>query len=137
MTLRWRDVRFLDHKLIVSRTLSADVEADSPKRGRFRDVPLPDQAAPAVDRLGRRPNYSGPTSTCSAIASVAAWTRQRHAAATSVPATRRSSPLSASTTFATPMAPRPATELDERFTRALLGTSRDQAEATSSSAQPA
>jgi len=60
MTLRWSDVRFLDHKLIVSRTLSADVEADSPKGGRFREVPLPDQAAAALDRLSRRPDYTGP-----------------------------------------------------------------------------
>jgi integrase len=51
MTLRWRDVRCLDHKLIVSRALSADVEADSPKGGRFREVPLPDQAAAGLDRL--------------------------------------------------------------------------------------
>src|ERR1700759_4919900 len=60
MTLRWRDVRFLDHKLIVARTLSADVEADSPKGGRFREGPLPDQAAAALDRLSRRPDYIGP-----------------------------------------------------------------------------
>jgi integrase len=60
MTLRWRDIRFLDHKLIVSRTLSADVEADSPKGGRFREVPLPDQAAATLDRVSRRPDYIGP-----------------------------------------------------------------------------
>ena len=59
MTLRWRDVRFVDHKLIISRTLSADVEADSPKGGRFREVPLPDQAAAALDRLSRPPDYIG------------------------------------------------------------------------------
>ena len=46
MTLRWGDVRFLDHKLIVSRTLSADVEADSPKGGRSARSPSPTKSQP-------------------------------------------------------------------------------------------
>lgn len=60
VALRWRDVQFLGPKLVVSRTLSADVEANSTKSGRFREVPLPDQAAGALDRLSRRDRYIGP-----------------------------------------------------------------------------
>lgn len=58
--MRWRDVQFLGRKLIVSRTLSADQESTSTKSGRARDVPLPDQAAGALDRLSRREDYTGP-----------------------------------------------------------------------------
>ena len=60
VTLRWRDVQFLGRKVIVSRTLSADVEATSTKSGRFREVPLPDQAAGALDRLSQRDHFTGP-----------------------------------------------------------------------------
>ena len=60
VTLRWRDVQFLGRKVVVSRTLSADVEANSTKSGRFREVPLPDQAAGALDRLSRRDDFTGP-----------------------------------------------------------------------------
>jgi integrase len=60
VTLRWRDISFVGRKIIVSRTLSADVEATSTKSGRVREVPLPDQAAGALDRLSRRANYTGP-----------------------------------------------------------------------------
>jgi integrase len=60
VTLRWRDVHFLGRKIVVSRTLSADVEAQSTKSGRVREVPLPDQAAGALDRLSRRADYTGP-----------------------------------------------------------------------------
>jgi len=59
VTLRWRDVQFLGRKVVVSRTLSADVEANSTKSGRFREVPLPDQAAAALDRLSRRDDFTG------------------------------------------------------------------------------
>jgi integrase len=60
VTLRWRDVSFVGRKIIVSRTLSADIEANSTKSGRVREVPLLDQAAGALDRLSRRPDYTGP-----------------------------------------------------------------------------
>jgi integrase len=58
--LRWRDISFIGRKITVSRTLSADVEATSTKSGRFREVPLPDQAAGALDRLSQRADYTGP-----------------------------------------------------------------------------
>ena len=60
VTLRWRDMQFLGRKVTVSRTLPADVEANSTKSGRFREVPLPDQAAGALDRLSRRDDFTGP-----------------------------------------------------------------------------
>ena len=60
VTLRWGDVHFIGRKLIVARTLSANVEASSTKSGRFREVPLPDQAAGALDRLSQREDYTGP-----------------------------------------------------------------------------
>lgn len=60
VALRWRDVRFVARKVVVSRTLSADVEAMSTKSGRVREVPLPDQAAGALDRLSQRADFIDP-----------------------------------------------------------------------------
>lgn len=60
MALRWRDVDFLGHKLFVRRALSGSVEASSPKSRRVREVPLPDQAAAALDRLSKRSEFTGP-----------------------------------------------------------------------------
>lgn len=60
VTLRWTDVRFVAHKMIVARTLSAAVETNSTKSGLVREVPLPDQAAGALDRLSRRADYTAP-----------------------------------------------------------------------------
>jgi integrase len=60
MALRWRDIDFLGHKLFVRRALSGGVEADSPKSRRVREVPMPDQAASALDRLSRRSEFTGP-----------------------------------------------------------------------------
>ena len=60
LALRWPDVDFLGRKLIVSSTPSADVESTSTKSGGFREVPLPDQAAGAMDRLSRRTDDTGP-----------------------------------------------------------------------------
>ena len=60
MALRWRDVDFLGHKLFVRRALSGSVEANSPKSRRVREVPLPDQAAAALDRLSKRSEFTGP-----------------------------------------------------------------------------
>ncbi|MGO9792396.1 MAG: tyrosine-type recombinase/integrase [Solirubrobacteraceae bacterium] len=59
IALRWRDADFVGHKLTVARAVSADVER-SPKSRRPRQVPLPDQAAAALDRLSRRPDFTGP-----------------------------------------------------------------------------
>lgn len=60
MTLRWGDVDFAGHKLTVRRSLSGSVESDSTKSRRAREVPLPDQAAGALDRLSKRSEFTGP-----------------------------------------------------------------------------
>ena len=60
VALRWRDVDFLGRKLIVRRSLSAHTELRLTKSHRARQVPLPDQAAAALDRLSRREEYTGP-----------------------------------------------------------------------------
>jgi integrase len=58
LALRWRDVSFQEHALTVGRAISAGVES-STKSGRVRRVPLPDQAAAALDRLSRRADFTG------------------------------------------------------------------------------
>jgi integrase len=60
VALRWRDVDFAGRKLIVRRALSGDTEVRSTKSRRAREVPLPDQAAAALDRLSRRGEFTGP-----------------------------------------------------------------------------
>jgi integrase len=57
LALRWRDVDFTGHALTISRAMSAGVES-STKSGHVRRVPMPDQAAAALDRLSRRENYT-------------------------------------------------------------------------------
>jgi integrase len=58
LALRWRDVDFAGSRLTVERALSAGVETSTKSR-RVRQVPLPDQAAAALDRLSRRENFTG------------------------------------------------------------------------------
>jgi integrase len=58
LALRWRDVDFTRHALTVARAMSAGIES-STKSGRVRRVPLPEQAAAALNRLSRRANYTG------------------------------------------------------------------------------
>ena len=60
VALRWRDIDFLSRKLIVRRSLSAETELRSTKSRRAREVPLPDQAGAAVERLSRRGEFTGP-----------------------------------------------------------------------------
>jgi integrase len=60
VALRWRHVDFLARKITVRRALSGDTELRSTKSRRFREVPLPDQAASALDRLSRRGEFIGP-----------------------------------------------------------------------------
>jgi integrase len=60
VALRWRDVDFVGRKIIVRRSLSAETELRSTKSRRAREVPLPDQAATALDRLSRRGEFTGP-----------------------------------------------------------------------------
>jgi integrase len=47
-------------KLVVRRSLSGDTEVKSTKSRRVREVPLPDQAAVALERLSRRDDFTGP-----------------------------------------------------------------------------
>ena len=60
VALRWRDVDFAARKILVQRALSGDTEVKSTKSRRAREVPLPDQAAAALDRLSRRGEFTGP-----------------------------------------------------------------------------
>jgi integrase len=60
VALRWRDVDFAGRKIIVRRALSGDTELRSTKSRRAREVPLPDQAAAALDRLSHRAEFTGP-----------------------------------------------------------------------------
>ena len=59
LALHWRDVDFAGSRLTVGRALSAGVETSTKSR-RVRQVPMPDQAAAALDRLSRRENFTGP-----------------------------------------------------------------------------
>lgn len=58
VALRWRDVDFTLRKIVVRRAVSANVEASSTKSRRAREVPLPDQAAGALDRLSQRGDFT-------------------------------------------------------------------------------
>jgi integrase len=58
LALRWRDVDFQGHALTVGRAMSAGIES-STKSGRVRRLPLPDQAAAALDRLSSREDFTG------------------------------------------------------------------------------
>ena len=60
VALRWRDVDFAGRKIIVRCSLSAGTELRSTKGRRAREVPLPDQAAAALDRLSQRIEFTGP-----------------------------------------------------------------------------
>jgi integrase len=51
VALRWRDVHFAGQKLIVRRALSGATEVRSTKSCRAREVPLPNQAAAALEPL--------------------------------------------------------------------------------------
>jgi integrase len=59
VALRWSDVDFAAHKITVRRAISAGVEASSTKSRRVREVPLPDQAAGALDRLSQSSEFIG------------------------------------------------------------------------------
>ncbi len=60
VALRWRDVDFAGQKIIVRRALSGEAEVQSTKSRRARQVPLPEQAAVALDRLSQRGEFTGP-----------------------------------------------------------------------------
>ena len=59
LALRWRDIDFAGHALTISRAMSAGVESGTKTR-LLRRVPLPDQAAAALDRLSRREDFIDP-----------------------------------------------------------------------------
>lgn len=59
LALRWRDVDFAGQVLAVARAISAGLETPT-KSGRVRGVPLPDQAAAALDAVSRRVEFTGP-----------------------------------------------------------------------------
>ena len=50
VALCWRDVDFTGRKLVIRRSLSGDTEVKSTKSRRVREVPLPFQAAVALER---------------------------------------------------------------------------------------
>jgi integrase len=58
VALRWRDVDFERRKLVVRRAVSGDVEASSTKSRRAREVPLADQPAGALARLSQRGDFT-------------------------------------------------------------------------------
>lgn len=58
VALRWHDVDFERRKIVVRRAVSDGVETTSTKSRRAREVPLPDQAAGALDRLSQRGDFT-------------------------------------------------------------------------------
>ena len=58
VALRWRDVDFIGRKLTVRRALSGEAEVSSTKSRRTRQVPLPEQAAGALQRLSNRGEFT-------------------------------------------------------------------------------
>lgn len=92
VALRWRDVDFVGQKMIVRRALSGETEVRSIKSRRARGVPLPDQAAAALERLRCRGEFVGPDDYVFANR-FGRRTPRLYAAASSAPATpQRSSP---------------------------------------------
>ena len=59
LALRWRDIDLAGHVVTISRAMSAGIESP-PKSGKFRQVPLSDQTAAALDRVSRREHFTGP-----------------------------------------------------------------------------
>ncbi len=60
VALRWRDVEIAQRKVIVRRAVSANEESTSTKSRRAREVPIPDQAASALRRLADREDFTTP-----------------------------------------------------------------------------
>lgn len=60
VALHWRDIDFAGRKIIVRRALSGGTEVRSTKSRRAREIPLPDQAAAALDRLSRCEEFTAP-----------------------------------------------------------------------------
>ena len=68
LALRWRDIEFAGQVLTISRAVSLGTETTT-KSGRVRRVPLPDQAAAALERVSRRAEFTAPDELvfCSAL----------------------------------------------------------------------
>jgi len=68
LALRWRDIEFAGQVLTISRAVSLGTETTT-KSGRVRRVPLPDQAAAALERVSRRVEFTAPDELvfCSAL----------------------------------------------------------------------
>jgi integrase len=60
IALRWRDVDFVRRAITVRRAVSGDIEVQSTKSRRAREVPLTDQVAAALERLSRRGDFTTP-----------------------------------------------------------------------------
>ncbi|MGH3026285.1 MAG: tyrosine-type recombinase/integrase, partial [Gaiellaceae bacterium] len=60
VALRWRDVDVSKRKIVVRRAVSANVETASTKSHRAREVPIPDQAAQTLNRLASREEFTSP-----------------------------------------------------------------------------
>lgn len=60
VALRWRDVDFDGRKIVVRRALSGETEVRSTKSRRARQVPLPSQAADALECLRIRGEFTSP-----------------------------------------------------------------------------
>lgn len=70
LALRWRHINFQAQRLHIQRSYSAGEES-SPKGRKGRTVPLADQPAQALARLGQRPAFTTPRDLifCSRIGS--------------------------------------------------------------------
>jgi integrase len=104
VVLRWRDVDFSGRKLIVRRVLSGETEVRSTKSRRAGQVPLPDQAATALERLRQRGESQAWTTTCPPADSVGGSTHQLSGAASNAPVMPPAWSFFAITVFATPTA---------------------------------
>lgn len=59
LALRWSDIDWSGSALTVSKSFSAGHET-TPKSGKVRRVPLPDQAMAALEQLSRRGDFTAP-----------------------------------------------------------------------------
>ena len=57
IALQWDDIDFAARKITVSRAVSAST-LSTPKSGSYRDVPLSEQAAAALQRLRQREHFT-------------------------------------------------------------------------------
>ncbi len=154
IALRWRDVDFTRCAITVRRAVSGGFEVQSTKSRRAREVPLTDQVAAALERLSRRGDFTSPDDyvfvnrlgrRIDPVALTRRFGRARDAAGlpplrfhglrhtygsllvaggvdvASVKAAMGHAQISTTERY---LHARPASELAERFTRALSGSSQ-------------